>query len=113
MAHSRLSPSGWDKAIACPGSVKAEAPFPNTDSRASLHGTQAHALLEVCLEEQSATAKKAAAEAVKPCTDDLNALRRTFTDVVAERDAWRLTTWIAGGVAIIASIALEIMMFAK
>lgn len=58
MAHSKLSPSKWDKYIVCPGAAAAEAPYERKDSAASLFGTQCHALLEVCLINNSWVAKE-------------------------------------------------------
>lgn len=48
-AHARLSPSGAHRWMACPGSLKLEAPFPNTGSVYADEGTAAHQLLDWCL----------------------------------------------------------------
>jgi hypothetical protein len=48
-AHARLSPSGAHRWMACPGSMKLEAPFPDTSSIYSDEGTAAHQLMEWCL----------------------------------------------------------------
>lgn len=45
-AHSSLSPSGRHRWGACPGSVRAEAPYPDTEGPAAIDGTRTHALLE-------------------------------------------------------------------
>jgi len=49
MAHARLSPSSFHRAAACPGSVREEAKFPDTDNEHSLRGTAAHQVGELCL----------------------------------------------------------------
>ncbi len=47
--HAKLSPSSAHRWMACPGSVEAEAEFPNTTSEHAAEGTAAHALAEFCL----------------------------------------------------------------
>lgn len=49
MNHAFLSCSGSKRWINCPGSAHANADRPREESDASLEGTTAHALLEVCL----------------------------------------------------------------
>ncbi len=51
MAHAKLSPSSSDRWIACPGSVHAvsEITEPDTGNAASMEGTVAHSLLQLCL----------------------------------------------------------------
>lgn len=44
--HSSLSPSGRHRWGACPGSVRAEAPYPDTEGAAAIDGTRTHSLLE-------------------------------------------------------------------
>lgn len=44
--HSSLPPSGRHRWGACPGSVKAEASYPETEGVAAIDGTRTHALLE-------------------------------------------------------------------
>lgn len=52
MAHALLSPSSSDRWIACPGSVQANAEItePDTGNFASMEGTSAHSLLQVCMD---------------------------------------------------------------
>ena len=47
--HSRLSPSSRHRWQLCPGSVREEAKYPDTPSKASIDGTHSHTLLEMCL----------------------------------------------------------------
>ena len=47
----RIRPSSAGRLIACPGSVAAEADFPNTSSIHAATGTAAHSLLEECFNE--------------------------------------------------------------
>lgn len=49
MPHARLGPSNhrWPH---CPGSVKAEEPYPDIPGEAAIDGTGSHLLLELCLE---------------------------------------------------------------
>jgi len=47
--HALLSPSGSDRWMTCPGSIQAEAGFPNTTSVYAQEGTDAHELLEMSL----------------------------------------------------------------
>ena len=47
--HAKLSASGSHRWINCPGSVKAEEPFPNTTSIFAEEGTAAHELAELVL----------------------------------------------------------------
>lgn len=49
MPHARLSPSGFHRAAACPGSPREEAKFPDTDNEHSLRGRAAHQVGELCL----------------------------------------------------------------
>lgn len=49
--HAELSPSGFHRAQACPGSVRLEAQFPDTDNEHSLRGSAAHYVGERCLLE--------------------------------------------------------------
>ena len=49
MNHARLSPSSAHRWMLCPGSIREEAPYPDTDSLASIDGTHSHTLLENCL----------------------------------------------------------------
>ncbi len=44
--HARLSPSGADRWMTCPGSVKQEEKFPDVSSAAAEEGTQAHDVAE-------------------------------------------------------------------
>ena len=47
--HARLSASSSAKWLNCPGSIKAEEPYPNTSSAAAEEGTRAHELAEELL----------------------------------------------------------------
>ena len=48
--HARLSPSGAEKWMTCPGSVALEADEPDTSNDYSDEGTAAHFLASACLE---------------------------------------------------------------
>jgi len=47
--HAVLSPSGYSRWSACPGSVALEAPFPNRGSHYARYGTAMHEIGEKCL----------------------------------------------------------------
>jgi len=47
--HAVLSPSGWARWSACPGSVEIEKPFPNRSSRYARDGTAMHEVAEQCI----------------------------------------------------------------
>lgn len=47
--HARLSPSGADRWMLCPGSVAAEAREPDETSKWAAEGTVAHRVFELCL----------------------------------------------------------------
>jgi len=49
--HARLGPSNprW---VYCPGSVKAEEPYPDISGAAAIDGTGSHLLLELCLNDE-------------------------------------------------------------
>jgi len=47
--HAVLSPSGWSRWSACPGSVELERPFPNRSSRYARDGTAMHEVAEQCI----------------------------------------------------------------
>lgn len=50
MGHARLSPSASKRWMACPGSVKQEAKYPDRPSgQAAIDGTHSHTLLEHCV----------------------------------------------------------------
>ncbi len=49
MGHARLSPSSAFRWRVCPGSVREEAKYPDTDNEYSLRGTAAHFVAEDCL----------------------------------------------------------------
>lgn len=49
MSHARLSPSSAFRWRVCPGSVREEAKYPDTDNEYSLRGTAAHFVGEDCL----------------------------------------------------------------
>lgn len=51
-AHAVLSPSGWLRWSACPGSVELERPFPNRSSKYARYGTAAHEIAERCLTQR-------------------------------------------------------------
>jgi hypothetical protein len=48
--HAKLSPSASKRWMACPGSIRMSASFPNTSSRFADEGTAAHELAQQCLE---------------------------------------------------------------
>ena len=47
--HARLSASSSAKWLNCPGSIKAEEPYPNVTSKFAEEGTKAHELAESLL----------------------------------------------------------------
>lgn len=49
MDHAKLSPSSSSRWMNCPGSVEAEAAYPNLTTKAADQGTLAHHLAERCL----------------------------------------------------------------
>jgi hypothetical protein len=51
MAHAKLSPSGADRWMVCPGSVVLEAGKPDSSSHFADEGTAAHFLAATCLEK--------------------------------------------------------------
>jgi len=51
-AHARLSASSAHRWARCPYSITAEKDIPNTSSAASIEGTCAHELAEICLPEK-------------------------------------------------------------
>lgn len=52
-AHARLSPSAAKRWMACPGSVREEAKFPDSSSSFADEGTAAHELAQHCLEKSA------------------------------------------------------------
>ncbi len=50
--HAVLSPSGFARWSACPGSVELERPFPNSSSKYARYGTACHELADICLTKQ-------------------------------------------------------------
>ncbi len=49
ITHARLSPSSARRWLACPGSVREEAKYPDTENDSSIDGTRSHTLLASCL----------------------------------------------------------------
>jgi hypothetical protein len=49
--HARLSASSSAKWLNCPGSIKAEEPYPNVTSKFAEEGTKAHELAESLLRD--------------------------------------------------------------
>ena len=49
MAHATLSPSKASRWMACPGSVREEARYPDESGPAAVDGTHSHTLLEHCI----------------------------------------------------------------
>lgn len=87
--HAKLSPSGAYRYLACPGSVREEAKYPESPSgQSAVDGTHSHTLLEYCVKTQSDpmltvgmtmedhdgsfTVDKERAERVKVATDYVN-----------------------------------------
>lgn len=50
--HARLSPSGSERWLNCPGSVHKEVNYENTSSKYAIEGTCAHELAEICLTDR-------------------------------------------------------------
>lgn len=50
--HAVLSPSGWSRWSACPGSVELEKPFPQSSSKYARYGTAGHELADLCLQKR-------------------------------------------------------------
>ena len=48
-AHAKLSASGAERWLTCPGSIKAEESIPDKSSKFAMEGTAAHELAELCL----------------------------------------------------------------
>ncbi len=50
-AHAQLSPSRAHRWMACPGSIREEAKYPETTGPAAIDGTHTHTLLELCVKD--------------------------------------------------------------
>jgi len=48
-AHAKLSASGAERWLTCPGSIRAEESIPDKSSKFAMEGTAAHELAELCL----------------------------------------------------------------
>lgn len=53
--HAKLSASGSSKWLNCPGSIKAESIYPNSQSEYAEKGTLAHELADLCLKNKQDT----------------------------------------------------------
>lgn len=53
--HAKLSASGSSKWLNCPGSIKAESIYPNSQSEYAEEGTLAHELADLCLKNKQDT----------------------------------------------------------
>lgn len=51
-AHAKLSASGAERWLKCPGSIRLEAPFPDSTSNYAEEGTLAHEIVELMLKHQ-------------------------------------------------------------
>jgi hypothetical protein len=81
-AHAKLSASGSAIWMNCPGSVKAQEPFPNTSSIYAEEGTLAHSLAEVAL-ESGLSAKDAADQMLdNEIPDDMPAFVQRYIDYI-------------------------------
>lgn len=57
-AHAQLSPSRAHRWMACPGSIREEAKYPETTGPAAIDGTHTHTLLELCIKDDLADPNK-------------------------------------------------------
>lgn len=57
-AHAQLSPSRAHRWMACPGSIREEAKYPETTGPAAIDGTHTHTLLELCIKDDLADPSK-------------------------------------------------------
>lgn len=57
-AHAQLSPSRAHRWMACPGSIREEAKYPETTGPAAIDGTHTHTLLELCVKDDLADPNK-------------------------------------------------------
>lgn len=110
--HAKLSPSGAHRWMNCPGSVEAEAPFPDSSSKYADEGTAAHHYAAVCLEQgidaeallipgRYFTTENAPPECLDwPLTADMAEHVQTYLDYV--RGVWMFCdeTWIERNEAI-------------
>lgn len=64
--HARLSPSKAHRWMLCPGSIREEAKYPETNGQAAIDGTHSHTLLEECVNRRMA--------------DPLTMIGQTYTD---------------------------------
>lgn len=53
MSHARLSPSSAHRWMACPGSVRECAKYPDKSGHAAIDGTHTHSLLEHCIKNNA------------------------------------------------------------
>lgn len=83
MAHAPLSPSAAHRWVHCPGSILAEAPYPDHENKFMLEGTQGHELLENCI-LQGKDASELAEDCHKP--DMVEAVQYTL-DIVRSWEA--------------------------
>lgn len=73
MAHAKLSPSGADRWMVCPGSTVLESGKPDTSSAFADEGTAAHFLAATCLERGTNAKDYAAGEyVIQLCENEFN-----------------------------------------
>jgi hypothetical protein len=105
--HSLISPSGWSRWSECPGSVEAEAPYPDTSNSASDWGTAAHEIVQLCLDNNmnpatfldqvhKGTGIKVDQEMVDAVDVCLTYARQLGGEQYVEQ-RFNLETWIPGG----------------
>ena len=81
--HAKLSASGSERWLNCPGSVKAEEGYASTSSPFAQEGTLAHELAEVCLREGTDPTKLIGTElSSKVITEEMAYYVREYQDYV-------------------------------
>ncbi len=97
-SHARLSASGAHKWMHCPGSIEAEAPFPDISSKYADEGSAAHLVASTCLEFGRDAASEIGltynAYPTFPITADMAEHVQTYLDFVRGLWAFCDRTWI-------------------